>query len=166
MGKIKGTKVDMAIDGFKVNLHTYVDVENHQDSFFHQGHIGEVKKSGVNIVAGIIATGEIKIVDQNYQIVHNGLSAYNGGREEEFETDELLYQNVGNEGMEESKYWWIDNNWFEIVLIDTDKKEIVADGLDWVAHTVNEAIELAIIILKEELPLYEGNDKVSRAINV
>ena len=80
-----------------------------EDSFWYDGLIAEMGKFR------LYACGEIRIYNKNGELVHDGFKERNGGIEGELSIDNDL-QKIGNNY--DDKYYWENNNWFEVGWID------------------------------------------------
>lgn len=122
--------------------------DSHIDSFFYDGTIAEAKKpNGTELY--LIATGEIRI----YKEVENGQELIFDGKERNsgfgFDFDKLDDEKLHS--LEEGKYYWENNNWFEVTWKKADEDFIDCATGD-IAGDYDEAIEL--------LKSYWENDEI------
>jgi len=117
-----------------------IEIEQHKfkgcdDSFFYNGLIAtkEIKEG----TAKLYASGEIKLLDKNGDLIHDGWKAR--GNCLGINNDKELNKELKNDGE------FVMNNWFEILIADKDDiisgdGEVCADGYDEAIKELKELI--------------------------
>ena len=111
--------------------------EDHNDSIWYDGVIAiTIKPNGTELL--LIATGEIRIMSKDGNLVFDGDKERNEGIEGGLNSDKDL-KKLGYENNE--KYSWVNNNWFEVIFKKKGEKcfdSIMGD----VAYEYDQAIGL------------------------
>lgn len=118
--------------------------KNHNDSVWYEGDIASVTtKKGTKLL--LIADGDIRIHDKDGNLVFDGKER-NMGIKGGFRSDKDL-KKIGHNY--DDKYYWENNNWFEVLFQTKD-----SDGYDSVMGDVVYTYDDAIKLLKEYIKEY------------
>ena len=132
------TKMDIQFTTKKIS-------DKHNDSFWYEGEIATLMKpNGTKLI--LIACGDIRIVDKE-GLVYDGFKERNNGFDFEL-TDDSCLKNI-----DDKKYIWDNNNWFEVLFIE--KGDDYMRGLHEfnaydVADTYDDGIELLKVCYNDE----------------
>lgn len=124
---------------YKIKALTKKISDNHNDSFWYEGDIAEVKKPNGTILR-LIATGEIRIHNKAGELVHDGCKERNSGIKLENDKD---LKKIGQEYTD--KYRWENNNWFEVIF----KKKGDSIFERWTFGDTESGYDEAIQMLKD-----------------
>jgi len=112
--------------------------DSHIDSFFYDGTIAQViKPNGIELF--LIATGDIRIykqVENRQELIFDGKERNSG-----FDLDIADLDDEALHSLDENKYYWDMNNWFEVTWKKKDE-DYIDSAMGDVAYDYNEAIEL------------------------
>jgi len=103
-------------DGFEIITDNTISKDN-TCSFFYDGVVLEFKKG--KYIYYIEANGEIEIRDKSGEVVFHNRKNY----------DDLINAKTDNDliKIEEPEYTWEHNNWFELLVFDTENNDYVDD---------------------------------------
>ena len=108
------------------------------NSFWYDGECAVLEHNGRKVM--IIAVGEIRI-DGEHTVVHDGCKERGDGVDGGMNTDADLQK------IDDEKYTWVYNNWFDLHWLDGDTWEF---DISWIAHNYDEAISTAIHMLTDK----------------
>jgi hypothetical protein len=112
-----------------------------QDSFWYDGQIAIIKTD--HGVYSLEACGDIRVMFNENGNEYHGYSAVEEARNRNL-TDEELNKLGQFDG-------WLNNNWFEVVLIPYDKNLGVISAIGDIADTYNDGIEMLKDCAKNEV---------------
>jgi len=138
---IKANRKESGVMENKMEIEIYQSGDKeHQDSIWYNGDVAKLSQ-GDRMVT-IVAVGEIRIHDKD-GLVYDG-KMRNNGIDGGLETDKDL-KKIGNDY--EDKYHWENNNWFEIIAVIKDGKQLFDGGI---YHEYDSAIDNAKQILNDD----------------
>jgi hypothetical protein len=121
----------------KVNVKVYQKGDkNHQDSFWYDGEVALITYKNREIL--MIAAGDIRINKRGGEMVYD-CKPRNSGLNFKLEKDKDL-RKIGNNY--DDKYYWENNNWFELLYRNKKAKEWT-DFIGDVFYEYDEAIKTA-----------------------
>ena len=124
--------------------------ENKQDSIWYDGLIASFTYNNRYEVK-VVATGDTKVnIDGCTYKFPNWDDLYENG----IKTDHDLFKKLNN-----GTFGWLENNWFEFNIYDSQKDEYITDslGTDNVLDNLNQALETNLYI--KEIKAYEKNNE-------
>ena len=109
--------------------------KEHLDSFWYNGDCALLQEEDRECL--IVAVGEIRIHNKEGELVHDGYKERNNGLDFELNKDKDLEKIDDGE-----KYFWENNNWFDIMWKKRTSDTWEGD-FGFIAHDYDEAINTA-----------------------